>query len=116
MEIKFLVRAIGILMLLFTIVGCTGIVGTFDYTGNPVYDSESGRFPDNERNRDIFVETYEKRIQSEASGGYLAPAYDTWDEQWDYVFQQLRDGSQENPEYYISYIKRRRAELGLPNN
>jgi hypothetical protein len=87
----------------------------FDFTGSADYDSQMQIFPDTEHNRRHFLEIYEGRIQHEAQGGYLAPAFDTWDERWQAIFDQLRDGSQENPEFYIDYIKRRRAELGLPN-
>jgi hypothetical protein len=114
-RIKLFLRAFPLIALCFSLSSCIGIVGMLD-TGSQLDRSQEGVFLDIPGNRDYRIRIYEKAVQSEASGGYLAPAYDTWDERWAAIFKVLRNGDTENPELYIDYIKRRRAELGLPND
>jgi hypothetical protein len=108
--------AFALMISVFLLAGCVGSGGWLDHTGSADYDSVSWTFPDSPRNRTHYTRIYESQIQHEAEGGYLPPAYENWNDRWADIFAKLRGGSQENPEYYINYIKRRRAELDLPKD
>ncbi len=69
---------------------------------------------DTPKNRKFFLAAYERGLAQERQRISPPPAYRNWDESWERIFQSLRSGHQENPEFYINYIKQRRKELGLP--
>ena len=77
-------------------------------------DERGGVILDTPKNRKNFIEGYERTLAQERQGVRPPPADESWDEVWASIFGALRSGKHENPEFYISYIKQRRKELGLP--
>jgi hypothetical protein len=82
----------------------------FDTGSNLDWDREKQMFTDTSRNRSHLLGIYDDYIEREATG--IQPlSSPTWDAHWNEVFAELREGGTENPEFYIDYVQRRRAEL-----
>jgi hypothetical protein len=79
-------------------------------------DVRNGTFLDTQKNRISLNSTYERSIQREYKGEPHPPAYANWDAMWDRTFKTLKNGTTENPEFYVNYIQQRRKELGLLRN
>jgi hypothetical protein len=77
-------------------------------------DRKNGIILDTQKNRNFRIASYERTLAQESKGVPPPPSLKSWNRVWDNIFHALRDGSEENAEFYVNYIKQRRKELGLP--
>lgn len=80
-------------------------------SGSP--DFKNGIMLDTKKNRILLLQTYSNYAKREATGG--KEESETWKETWKRIITSLRDGTQENSDFYVDYIIERRRQLGLPD-
>lgn len=69
---------------------------------------------DTQRTWRFYIDFIERAIQDELNGKSPGAGFKSWNEVWVSSINTKRNGDQENPEKYVSYIVQRRRELGLP--
>jgi len=116
-----------VILLVFCLTGCSMIYLFLPMSMTDIGKTESGALyvKDSRRNWSNFTNDIESSFQKEFGGEefwYRSIASPnppkTWPTWWKYTIQRMRIGEPvlyENPERLISYIHRRRAELGLPS-
>lgn len=78
-------------------------------------DRKNGRILDAQKNRNQYIDSYDRMLAQERQGISAPPGFKNWDAAWEKVYSALASSSaMDNPRFYIDYIKGRRKKLGLP--
>jgi len=95
----------------FALAGCSSFINMAKTSPPYGWNEQTGKFPDTPENRAYFLRFIEQDLQNETklSRGEKRLQAKRWEKQFD-VYKK----SDDNPQFYINYVKQRRRELGLP--